>query len=399
MPSRKPQYRFQAQLVPTTPLQVLEMHWAKSDMPTPVEPEHGSWWKLTGMEEIFDEGGSMASLAGYMPRDGGDLLTYLKEVRLIVEAPAAGATDRLDDALERATRIRAIGPMRTYSHGPDFQLRPNETREDYFPKIFRKPNTLLDVVLAAVHGVSYKDLDKAEKARARAAGSGTLTETIGATLEDQARSLGWPLAVAHATKLGTKRWRGRDGSEGRAEDVAIGLARRDDERGSACEGDSVKTLMKAASFEVLARHNLFGDRVDAARRYFEAQCATLVDRRAEIIGEIRSSTPTDIANALEEILAVSDQGASKVPLSAAFIMDLYDILGADRLADIAEIFFKRPYDYRAGWPDLTLVSRFGVRFVEVKTTDLFHDSQIRFARDLAGPLSLVCSVLQVKAAK
>ena len=37
----------------------------------------------------------------------------------------------------------------------------------------------------------------------------------------------------------------------------------------------------------------------------------------------------------------------------------------------------------------------GLRFVEVKTTDLLHDSQIRFGQELAAPLGLKCEVIRV----
>ena len=58
------------------------------------------------------------------------------------------------------------------------------------------------------------------------------------------------------------------------------------------------------------------------------------------------------------------------------------------------MFFEKPYEYRAGWPDLTVVGD-SLRFVEVKTTDLLHESQIRFAKELALPLGLQCEVVQL----
>lgn len=80
------------------------------------------------------------------------------------------------------------------------------------------------------------------------------------------------------------------------------------------------------------------------------------------------------------------------------MLDLYSRLGAQGLASIAEVFVQNPYDYRAGWPDLTLAGEYGVRFVEVKTTDRFHESQVRFARDIAAPLGLRCEVAQLQSA-
>lgn len=391
-------YRLQATLIPTTPLRVLEMHYAVRPKPTPIEAGHGHWEQLAELDELgelLNEGASMSSLVGYIPRDGGDLVEYLKQLRHIVEAPAVLEMSRIDDALLRVETIRAIAPLRTYSQGPDFKLRPNDTLEDYGSKIFRKPHALLDFVLYAVFGASYKGLDKHEKARAKAAGSGSVSDEYGRTLAGQSEALGWPLLQVRATRVSASTWRSPGGVEGGPEGVVLSMICRSGERGSFCEGDSVKVLMKAACFDLLAKHNLFQDRVDAARRYFEAQCTLLVDRRSEIVEAIRSSTTDEVASSLREILATAPTGACNVSLDAEFILKLYARLGADKLAAIAQVFVQQPYDYRAGWPDLTLVGEDGVRFVEVKTTDRFHESQVRFARHLAAPLGLRCEVVQL----
>jgi hypothetical protein len=53
-------------------------------------------------------------------------------------------------------------------------------------------------------------------------------------------------------------------------------------------------------------------------------------------------------------------------------------LEADLLVDIGSVsvFFSDPYAYAKGWPYLTLVEVGEVRFIEVKTTDRLHISQI-----------------------
>lgn len=388
-------YRFQANLIPTTPLGVLEMHHAVRPEPTPVEADHGHWWAIDELGDLLGEGGGMASLVGSLPYDGGDLLEYLKQLRRIVEAPAGLEVSRIEGALARVEAIRLIVPLRTYSHGPDFKLRLNATLEDYGPKIFRKPHALLDFVLDTVYGASYKSLDKDEKARAKAAGSASVSDTFGKTLSSQSDALGWPRLQLRVAKVGASTWRNPIGVEGGPEAVALSMICRPGERGSFCEGDSVKVLMKAACFGLLVKHNMFHDRVDAARRYFEAQCTILVERRSEIVGAIRSSSADAVAASLSEILATAPAAACNMPLDASFMLELYEHLGADGLAAIAEVFAQRPYDYRAGWPDLTLAGEDGVRFVEIKTTDRFHESQVRFARDIAAPLGLRCEVVQL----
>jgi hypothetical protein len=371
------------------------MHHAARPEPTPVEAGRGHWWPIDELGDGLGEGSGMASLVGSLPYDGGDLLEYLKQLRRIVEAPAGVGVSRVEGALALVESIRAIVPLRTYSYGPDFELRPNATLEDYGPKIFRKPHALLDFVLDAVYGASYKSLNKDEKARAKAAGSASVSDSLGRTLSSQSDALGWPRHQLRATKVGASTWRGPTGVEGGPEAVALSMICRPGERGSFCEGASVKVLMKAACFGLLVKHNVFHDRVDAARRYFEAQCTILVDRRSEIVGAIRSSRVDAVAIALGEILETAPAEACDLPLDAGFMLELYARLGAEGLAAIAEVFVQRPYDYRAGWPDLTLVGEDGVRFVEIKTTDRFHESQVRFARDIAAPLGMRCEVVQL----
>lgn len=225
-----------------------------------------------------------------------------------------------------------------------------------------------------------------------------MSDRLGRTLISQSEALNWPLLKLSAVKLSASTWRGPGGVEAGPESVALSMICRSDERGSFCEGDSIKVLMKAACFGLLVKHNLFQDRADAARRFFEAQCTILVDRRSEIVKSIQSSSADVVAASLREILAIAPIGACKRPLDAGFLLDLYTRLGAQGLAAIAEVFVQKPYDYRAGWPDLTLAGEGGVRFVEVKTTDRFHESQVRFARDIATPLGLRCEVVQLQSA-
>lgn len=388
-------FRFQANLVPTTPSSALELHRAIRTEPTPVDNVHGHWWPIDDISGAFGTGNGVASVVGSIPSDGGDLLVYLKHLRRIVEAPVDPEKPRIDEALRRAKAIREISPLRTYSFGEDFKLRPNATLEDFGAKIFKRPNALLDFVLNVAYGIGYKQLDKTEKARARENGCAGLSDTLGRTLASQCEALGWPHSKLLASKTGRSTWCSPTGTKGSPEAVALEIVRRPGERGSFCEGDSVKVLMKAACFDFLVKHNIFQDPADAARSYFEAQCTILVDRRSEIVNAIRESTTDAIASSLRQILATSPTGVQERPLSAAFMMELYSHLGAGGLAAIAEVFVRWPYDYRSGWPDLTLVGNCGLRFVEVKTTDRFHDAQVRFAQEIAAPLGLRCEVAQL----
>lgn len=63
-------------------------------------------------------------------------------------------------------------------------------------------------------------------------------------------------------------------------------------------------------------------------------------------------------------------------LSEAAIEALFCALGGSALRAITEAVAEDPYRYRAGWPDLTLVRGDDMLWIEVKTTDRLHMSQI-----------------------
>ena len=55
---------------------------------------------------------------------------------------------------------------------------------------------------------------------------------------------------------------------------------------------------------------------------------------------------------------------------------LFAAIRAERLAQITAAIMENPYSYRAGWPDLTMVNGSDMLWVEIKTTDRLHMSQI-----------------------
>jgi hypothetical protein len=64
-------------------------------------------------------------------------------------------------------------------------------------------------------------------------------------------------------------------------------------------------------------------------------------------------------------------------LSIKFAQLFVNKLSRKVLVFVADRLFEAPYKYRKGWPDLTLINNEEVRFVEVKTTDRLHQSQIQ----------------------
>lgn len=113
-------YRFHANLVPRTPLWILEQHGALYESPTfEVHPDDGVWVPELASSHDFlmaADGsctGTMESIVGEIPVDGGDFLRFLKAFRAIVESG--------DDVEDQITRLRAL-----YDSDPAFdRFRPH----------------------------------------------------------------------------------------------------------------------------------------------------------------------------------------------------------------------------------------------------------------------------------
>lgn len=214
-------------------------------------------------------------------------------------------------------------------------------------------------------------------------------------LELQCKDINWPVVPLEAGYLGNGCWsHAQFGQCGPEEIVAAGLT-AEGALCSWCEGASLILLMKAAALDVLVIRNVFQDRTDAIRRFFEAQLTILTDRREEILSCIKTVQPSRLQENIAEICRDPFIQSVYPRAKDSFINSVAQVFKPGFVADIAEIFMSRPYEYRAGWPDLTIVKDGRVSFVEVKTKDKLHTSQIRFAREVAEPLNLPCSVVRL----
>jgi len=196
---------------------------------------------------------------------------------------------------------------------------------------------------------------------------------------------------------GTKLWVGADGTHKHPEEIALAHYEQSGCCGSWCEGGTLNLLMKAASYPIFVRYNEFQDRVDARRRFFEAQCVILATRNGEILHAIESATTSKIEVAASEILNDYLIRGFYPRVTLSFLLALWEALGPARLAAIARVFLRKPYDFRAGWPDLTLVSGSRLRFVEVKTSGLLIESQTRIVEAFGKPLQLNFAIAHVTA--
>ena len=216
------------------------------------------------------------------------------------------------------------------------------------------------------------------------------------SLEAQCAEIGWPLRVIHAKYVGSKKWNDSSVADFGPEELVADRVTSQGRTCSWCEGGSLNLLMKAAALDVLAARNPFADRQDAVRRYFEAQCTIFKESTVDLLACIRQISNARLRENILEVCADPYIREFYPRVREDFALLLADSVSADLLTEIARVFMQKPYEYRAGWPDLTVIEPNGISFIEVKTTDRFHASQLRFAQEVAAPLGLVCCTVQLK---
>ena len=169
------------------------------------------------------------------------------------------------------------------------------------------------------------------------------------------------------------------GGDVKPEKRALTWARLDGWQGAACEGGTLFTLMKAAALPALIRRAhrdpLIGHLANstACSAYLEAQLQG--GDPHEVAEEIRHATSAGVRKAFASIYRgyIVEQFPG---LTADLMAALFQALGGELLAKLVLAIGSDPYRYRKGWPDLTLVRGGVVRFVEVKTSDRLHASQL-----------------------
>lgn len=181
----------------------------------------------------------------------------------------------------------------------------------------------------------------------------------------------------------------------RPEDATLEYFKKQGFVGSSNEGITVQTVLKALMLDKLAEVNTFQDRSDACCRYLEAQFTTHKDISREIISTIKDVSPKSFKKNIREILSQSFISSEYPELSEEVCIALFEAIDVEVFISLAERFSEDSYNYRSGWPDLTLVRGKEVRFVEVKTTDKLHKSQLSTVPMLKSVLPYDISVLRV----
>ena len=80
------------------------------------------------------------------------------------------------------------------------------------------------------------------------------------------------------------------------------------------------------------------------------------------------------------------------------LLELFQSMGNARILDIARKFSEDPYEYRKGWPDLTIWKNGQTKFLEVKAPgDSLQKSQQIIIDEFIKPLHLDFALVDVQA--
>jgi len=218
------------------------------------------------------------------------------------------------------------------------------------------------------------------------------------SLKGQCSALGWPLTTMTAhKKIGKKAWTTKLAKDLYPEQVVMFSVMSSGGKCSWCEGGSVNLMLKAAILEVLVSHNLYNgeDREDAISGFLESHLTLLNNHKGELIDCAERISDSELKNNIAEVCSNSLIKEFYPRVREDFLHSLVENMSVDLRIRLLETYMVNPYGYRAGWPDLIVLNNGEISFVEVKTTDRFHDSQLRFATEVAAPLGLKCQVIQV----
>lgn len=201
-----------------------------------------------------------------------------------------------------------------------------------------------------------------------------------------------------AVDLSTSSW----GWTSSPETYAYGMFREQGYVGTYCEGGGFGTAIKALCLDALTETSIFfgtciDAREDACLKGVVGLSHIETSKLDAIFNQIQQSTKTTYLAAFAEIMSYSPNREWYPGLSLAFADALFDAVPKSDFVQLAKWISKDPV-HRNGWPDLTLVKGGRLKFVEVKTTDRLHHSQLVTIPALVREIDADVSVLQLVSA-
>lgn len=161
------------------------------------------------------------------------------------------------------------------------------------------------------------------------------------------------------------------------------------------EGIGILTVLKALMLDEFIKCHPMLPRSSICSGYIEGLLLTNKDKINELTSSIFLTTRDKYLKNFKEIISqpFSSINFSRLPIEFAEAM--YDAISKDTYIELAKKISEDSYNYRNGWPDITIIKDGKVQFIEVKTTDKLHDNQLRtipIMRDILLCEFKVCKV-------
>ena len=170
-----------------------------------------------------------------------------------------------------------------------------------------------------------------------------------------------------------------------------------------CEGGAIGLVIKGLCLDALTRTSYFyGSDISAREDACLGGIVTLASKSeielSEIIAAIHGTNKSKYLSACEEILSYPMISEWYPGVTMAFVDKMYEALSKSEYERIAR-WVAVDSAHRNGWPDITLIKDGRACFVEVKTTDKLHHSQLITIPSLLGLLDSSIKVLKLKVRK
>jgi hypothetical protein len=172
--------------------------------------------------------------------------------------------------------------------------------------------------------------------------------------------------------------------------------------GSYCEGGGFGAAIKALCLDALTEASIFygtciDAREDACLKGVVGLAHIEASKLETIFKQIQQTTKAKYLASFSEIISYNLIREWYPGLSLEFADALFNAVPKEHFEQLARWVSKDP-SHRNGWPDLTLVKGGRLKFVEVKTTDRLHHSQLVTIPALVREIGADVSVLQLVSA-
>lgn len=170
--------------------------------------------------------------------------------------------------------------------------------------------------------------------------------------------------------------------------------------GTYCEGVGVGTAIKALCLDELTKASPFygtciDAREDACLKGVAVLSQLTSDQLNRVIKEMSEISEIKYVSAFSEICSYSFIKDFYPDITVDFAVALYAVWSKEQFKRVA-VWLSEEFKHRNGWPDLTLIRGGEIKFVEVKTSDKLHYSQIVTIPNLLKVASADISVVQLR---